>query len=459
MPEVTAGKLCKAMGGDWITGNSKTRIKGVICKSAEVKPGYLYFDVRGSRGGNNYFILQAVKKGAAAVVISQNKKKLPFNNPNVAFISVPKLWTAFWKTVKFYRDMYNIPVVGVTGTSGKTTTTGMITSIFMRRWRTIKTIRNFNLPQFVPERILRLNRGYQAAVFEIGMNRRNQISSQSRVIKPKVGIITNIGTGHIEHLGSFENVIREKSGIMKGIPDNGYLVLNADDPATKHIDLSGFKGKVVYYGLINEADYTADDIKIKSGGTSFKGLIDGKKYEFFIPTYGKHNVYNALAAIAAARLFNFDVKTIQQGLAKFHSPYQRLQMVKGIKNCLIIDDTYNANPNSVIAGLEVLSSLAGRKKSVAVLGNMLEQGKYSTKSHRKVGKKVEELNIDWLITVGTLAKEIAKGVNSKKIKKWSFKWNNQAAGFLRRNLPENSVVLVKGSRGVRMERVVNSLKF
>ncbi len=457
MPTITAGKLCKAMNGNWINGEPNIEIHGIISKHTKVKLGFLYFDVKGYKVGNLY-ILEAVKNGAAAIVISQDKDKPPMDNPNVAVIAVPNLWEAFWKTVKYYRDIYDIPVVGVTGTSGKTTTSEMIASIFCKRWKTLMTPKNLNLPQFVPQQIMRLNNGFESAVFEIGMNKQNQISNQARIIQPKVGVITNIGAGHLKHLKSLENVILEKSGIMKGIPDDGYLVLNIDDNATKKIDISGFKGEVIYYGLINKADYMASNLKIKDGGTYFKVSIDGKQYKFFIPTYGRHNVYNALVAIAVAKLFYFDVETIKKGLANYVKPPRRLQIVKGIKNSVLIDDTYNANPNSVMAGLEVLTTLTGNNTSVAVLGNMLEQGEYTIKNHRKIGKVVEALNINWLITVGTMAKEIAKGVTSNKIKKWSFDWNKEAVNFLRKKLPKNSVILVKGSRGARMENVVLGLK-
>lgn len=457
MPVVTAEDLCKAIGGTWVNGNPRIKLKGISCRCAVTKPGTLYFDYQGGKGGDRN-ILEALKRGAVGVVISKYKKKLPFEDPNIFVISVPKVGAAFWTAVKYYRDLYDIPVVGVTGTSGKTTTTEMISSILRRRWRVLKTMGNLNLPHFVPAQIMRLNRGYQAAVFEIGMNRPGQVSQQSRVVQPQVGIITHVGTGHIEHLGSFENVILEKSGIMEGIPENGCLLLNADDVATKQINLSQFKGRVKYYGLKNKADYMARDIVFNDNGTSFKVLIDGKWNQFSIPTYGKHNVYNALAAIGAARFYNFDVKTIRMGLARFRKPYMRLQIVKGIKNCTLINDTYNANPDSIMAGLEVLSTLARNKKSVAVLGNMLEQGDLTVESHRKVGKKAEDLNIDWVVTVGTFAKEIVNGVQSKDIKKYSFNWIREAVRFLRENLPEGSVVLVKGSRGARMERVVRGLK-
>lgn len=459
MAIVTAGKICEVVGGKWVSGPSDVKVKGIICKSISVRPGFLYFDVTGGKGGDKN-ILRALKHGAVAVVISKHKKSLPFANKDIAVFSVAKVWDAFWTTVKFYRDMCNIPVIGVTGTSGKTTTKEMITSIFRTRWRVLKTAGNLNLPHYVPSHIMRMKNGYQAAVFEIGMNRPGQISKQAKIIQPKVGIITHIGTGHIEYLGSYENVIKEKAGIIVGIPKDGYLILNADDPATKKIDVSHFKGKIIYYGIKNKANYMADHIEFTDRGTNFTAIMDGNRHKFFIPIFGKHNVYNALAAIAASRIFNFDIKSIRNGLKQYRKPYMRLQMMKGIRNTTIINDTYNANPDSMIAGLEVLSTLAKGKTSVAVLGNMLEQGEFAAKNHRLVGEKAAELGINWLVTVGRLAREIAIGASAKStvIKTWSFRWKKDAIAFLRSNLPSGAVVLVKGSRGSYMEQIVKGIK-
>lgn len=459
MATVTAGKLCEVVGGKWVSGPSGVKIKGIIIKHSSAKPGFLYFDVKGGRGGDRN-ILEALRNGATAVVISKHKKVLPFDNKEIAVFSVPKVWDAFWKTVKFYRDMYNIPVVGVTGTSGKTTTKEMVASIFRTRWKVLKTSGNLNLPHYVPSHIMRLKNGYQAAVFEIGMNRPGQIRKQAKIIQPKVGIITHIGAGHIAHFGSYENVILEKSGIMDGIPDDGYLILNADDYSTPKINLSRFKGKVIYYGINNQAEYMAENIDFTNSGTNFTAIMDGGRHKFFIPTFGKHNVYNALAAIAASRIFNFDIKSIRKGLKTYRKPYMRLQIMRGIRNTTIINDAYNANPDSMIAGLEVLATLAKGKTSVAVLGNMLEQGKYAVENHRMVGEKAAELGIDWLVTVGKLAQEIAKGASAKSsvIKTWSYKWKKDAVAFLKANLPHGAVVLVKGSRGSYMEHLVREIK-
>lgn len=459
MRTLTAGKLCTVIGGKLINGNPEVKVKGIMSKCDSVIPGLSYFDVKGGKGGDRN-ILEAIKNGAVAIVISKHKKVLPFEDKEFPVISVPKLWEAFWKAVTYYRNLCDIPVVGVTGTSGKTTTKEMLSSIFSRRWRVLKTLGNLNLPDFVPSHIMRLRYGYQAAVFEIGMNRPGQIAKQARIIQPKVGVITHIGTGHIEHLGSYENVILEKSGIIQGIPDDGFLVLNVDDPATGKIDISGFKGRIIYYGLKNQADFMAEKIEYKDEGTFFTALINGIPNRFFIPTFGQHNVYNALAAIAVARVYDFDIKTIRLGLGSYRKPHMRLQIVKGIRNCKLINDTYNANPDSMMAGLEVLATLAKGRTSVAVLGNMLEQGTFAIENHRRVGEKAADLKVDWLITVGTLAKEIAKGATakSKDMKIWSFRLKSQAIPFLRKSLPEESVILIKGSRGSYMERLVKELK-
>lgn len=462
MANVTAGLLCDAMGGNLIKGQRDVRIQGVMSKCTKVVPGLIYFDVKGGRGGDRN-IIEAVKNGAVGIVISEYKRKLPpeVAGENLVIIAVHKVWEAFWRVVKFYRDLYDIPVAGVTGTSGKTTTKEMIASIFRCRWKTLKTVGNMNLPDFVPSHILRLKFGYQAAVFEIGMNRPGHISKQAEIIQPQVGIITHIGAGHVEHLGSLEKVIQEKAGIIQGIGANGYLVLNADDANTGKIDLSGFKGKIVYYGLDRKADYNAKNVRHTDHGIYFTVNLNNLDHEFFIPTFGRHNVYNALAAIATAWIFGFDPAIIRHGLARYQKPGMRLQLVRGVNDSTLINDTYNANPESMIAGLEVLSTISRGKPKIAVLGNMLEQGPLSKENHRRVGERAAELGVDWLVTVGHLAREIAKGAmqkdQAKKMKIWSFVIKKQAIQFLKPNLPKNAVVLVKGSRGTYMEQLVRRL--
>ncbi len=419
MASFAARQLLKPMCGKWIKGDQNTVISGFSNKASKVKPGYMFFDTKGGKRGQRN-IARAIQNGAAAIVVSKkNFDQHLFEDEKApaAVITVSDVWEAIWVVAKLFRDLHHIPVVGVTGSSGKTTTTHMIASIFSRRWKTHKTKGNLNLPEYLPAQIMRLQYGYQAAVFEIGMHRRGQVGWQSSIIQPEVGIITNIGIAHVEYLGNLEQIILEKSDIIKGMPEHGCLVLNADSPATKQIDLSGFKGKIAYFGLNNKADYTASEIMIRRRGTFFKAAIDGKQHYFFIPVYGRHNVYNALAAIAAARYYNFDIDTIKAGLAGFSQPKMRLQILPGLRQSVLIDDTYNANPDSIIAGLEVLKELSGKKTSVAVLGEMLEQGQYAPENHRKVGRKVEELEINWLITVGELAREIAGAIKSTKIKK------------------------------------------
>ncbi|MFZ5640705.1 MAG: UDP-N-acetylmuramoyl-tripeptide--D-alanyl-D-alanine ligase [Bacillota bacterium] len=452
--------VCKALEGKLVQGDDEREILGVMARWAYVKPGYLYFDVVGGPGGNRN-MLQALENGATAFVISKYKKTLPFDDKEVAVVAVPKVWEAFWKFVAFYRELFNIPVIGVTGTSGKTTTKEMLAAILSRKWRVMKTRSNLNLPDFVPGHIFRIRKSHGAAVFEIGMNGPGQIGKQSRAVKPNIGIITHIGQGHVGAFNNKEEVIKEKSDIMVGIPAGGHLLLNADDPNTAKISLTGFAGQVHYFGLKNKAEITAHDIRCDAKGTRFKVKAPGLDEEFFIPTFGRHNVSNALAAILAARLAGVEKEHIKNGLAKYRKPHMRLQVVKGIRETLLINDTYNANPDSVIAGLDVLKLLAAGRKTVAVLGNMLEQGQYSVEAHRRVGEKATALQLDLLVTVGWQAREIARGAveaGMPKEKVISFMRRLHAEEYLKKAMPEKAVVLFKGSRGAYLEKLVKALK-
>ncbi|ADG82608.1 UDP-N-acetylmuramoylalanyl-D-glutamyl-2,6-diaminopimelate/D-alanyl-D-alanyl ligase [Thermincola potens JR] len=453
--------LCKVTNGVLRQGDPQQKITGIMSRCKAVKPGQVYFDVKGGPGSDEN-ILVALDKGAVALVISKHKKKLPFNNHKISVIAVPKVWDAFWDCVSYHRDQFNIPVVGVTGTSGKTTTKEMIASIFKKKWgKILKTEQNLNLPSFVPGHIMRLTAEHKAAVFEIGMNRRGHVAKQSRVIKPMIGIITNIGQAHVGMLGSKEAVIEEKGSIIEGIPKNGYLLINADDENSGKLDLSSFQGKTLRFGIKNKADYVAEDIATGLDFVSFKTVIYGKEEQIRVPISGKHNVYNALAAIAASTLLNIEVKYIKQGLAGFRRPKLRLQLVKGINDSLLINDTYNANPDSVIAGLEVLKELAKDRTSIAVLGNMLEQGVFTNEAHQRVGRRVQELGIDYLITIGKLARQIAVGARKhgmpeEKIK--SFDQRYEGSFYLKKHMPHRAVCLFKGSRAVYLDKMVEYLK-
>ncbi len=457
----TVEMVSKVTNGVLVQGSLNQKITGIMSRYASVKPGQIYFDVQGGKGGNNN-ILMALEKGAVALVISKHKKKLPFDNPKITVLAVPKVWEAFWKCISYHRDQFHIPIVGVTGTSGKTTTKEMIASIFKKKWKKVlKTTQNLNLPSFVPSHIMRLTPQHGAAVFEIGMCRPGHIAVQSKIIKPLIGVITNIGQAHVGNFGSKERVIAEKGSIVLGIPENGYLLLNADDKNCAKVNLSNFRGKVLTFGIKNKADFVASDIKTGVDFISFKTKIYGQDVRLKVPISGRHNVYNALAAAAVASLLNVEVEGIQKGLASYRKPHLRLQLVKGIKNSLLINDTYNANPDSVIAGLEVLKEIAKDGHSIAVLGNMLEQGVFTREAHQRVGKKVHQLGINQLMTVGRFAKFIAEGARMSGMDEAAIKVFDrriQVGSCLHRNMPEKAVVLFKGSRGAYLEQTVKYLK-
>lgn len=453
--------ICQATKGTLIQGDINQKITGIMSVSRKVKPGQIYFDIKGGKGGNEN-IKRALKRGATALVISKHKKKLPFENPKVAVVAVPKVGQAFWDCVEYHRDKFDIPIVGVTGTSGKTTTKEMVASILRRQWRRVmKTTQNLNLPSFVPGHLIRLNPGHKAAVFEIGMCQPGHVAKQSKIIKPIIGIITNIGQAHVGNFGSKEGVIAEKASIAVGIPKNGFLLINADDENCMKADFSQFKGKILTYGIVKEADFRAKKVETGVDSVSFQVQIYGKEETIKVPVSGKHNAYNALAAVAAASLLKIETEKIKEGLANYRRPKMRLQLLEGINNSLLINDTYNANPDSVIAGLEVLKDLSKGKPSIAVLGNMLEQGVFSDEAHKRVGRKVQELGIDQLITVGWFARKIAEGALESGMEKEqikSFDKRHQASFYLKRHMPKGAVCLFKSSRAVYLDVTVEYLR-
>lgn len=341
-----------------------------------------------------------------------------------------------------------IPVVAITGSSGKTTTKEMVASILSQKWRVLKSFGNNNAPTHIRKLLTRLTPNHKACVLEFGASRQGMIAQHCRIKKPTIGIITLLGTAHIGKFGGLQNLIATKSELIAGMNPHGLLILNRDDPRTPLLDMDGFRGSIVYFGMNNPCDYRGRDAVYVRGGMRFTVNLDGTDHRFFIPTYGRHNVYNALAAIAAARHLGFSAEHIRRGLATYFRAHRRLRLSKGIKGTTVIDDTYSASPEAVLAAIDVLSRLKGRRRAVAVLGGMAELGSRSEHAHREVGRYLVQRGIDQLITVGSHARWIRRSAISSGLspsKAVHFSSLSSAIPRIRELVPRNSIVLFKAS--------------
>ncbi|ADU31074.1 Mur ligase middle domain protein [Evansella cellulosilytica DSM 2522] len=360
-----------------------------------------------------------------------------------------------------------VPAVGVTGSAGKSSTTSFINAIFNTRWKNVLTTKgNMNLPKHTKQAVSQFNRNHKAIVLEMGLGR---ASNHFNYIQPNIGVITNVGTAHYGKLGnSIKETAKAKSAMIRNIHPRGILLLNNDDTNSKLLDYKNFKGDLIRVGITSKSEYQATNIKYTSYGMIFGVTLRGKKVYFFIPAFGMHNVINALFAIAIADRLNFSINEMKLGLRSCKSPSRRVNVIKlsKPKGALLIDDTFNANPQSVKAAVDVLAELGNKKKKIAVLGSMLELGDYSKKGHQEVGAYLAKKGIKHVFLYGKNASyvktaAIENGIPEKNILHTTNR-DKLHYGILR-VLNEGCVVLIKGSHKMKMSRTAeyiarNSLK-
>lgn len=375
---------------------------------------------------------------------------------DVIVVSDPK--ASYYRFAAAYRRRLEIPVVAITGTAGKTTTKDMLHAILSQNRRVVATPENYNANPVAT--LLMADATTEIVVLEMGMDRPGGLTVQCRTAAPNIGVITNIGRAHVERCGSFRGVVRAKNELVHALPASGVLILNADDAGTKLLELSRFRGQVIRFGRAPEADLRLLDISSRPRGCVFRLSVDRTTHELSIPVVGEHRVYDALAAIAAARVFGVSWEDIISGLAAYRPANGRLGLERGLHGSLIIDDSYNANPLSVKAGLQVLCELGQRRMKIVVLGNLEEQGAAWREVHRELGGLVADAGIDYLVTVGDKAKLIAVGARAGGMPGERIQAYHSAAAaiaLLHERLTPDAVVLIKGSHVTGMGRVARAL--
>ena len=380
-----------------------------------------------------------------------------YKNKNI--IIVKDTIKALGLLAKYKREMFNIPVVGVTGSVGKTSTKDIIASVISKKYNTLKTEGNFNSDIGLPLTILRLKEEHEAAVIEMGMNHKGEIDYLSNIAEPTVSVITNVGTSHIGNLGSRENILKAKLEILNGMKENGVLVYNNDnDMLNNNKDLFK-KYKSIGFGIDNHSDVMAVNINIGTNSSSFDVSFNNNKYNINVPVSGKHFVYNALCAICVGREVGIDIKDIIAGINEFSLTKNRMEVDNFKDNITIINDAYNASYDSMKAALEFLGSFKDKYK-IAVLGDMLELGEFSNELHLKVGKSVYENNIDLLVTVGDYSKKIAEGARILGMPEENVKSvdnNSDAIKFLEKVIIGDSAILLKASNSMKFSEIYNEI--
>ena len=451
--------IAKATNGEIRNLSGDEIVRNVVRDNREVDEGAVFAALRGENNNGHNFVEDAVERGAVCCVV--NKSEGDFGSLPV--VAVDDTFKALRDIGSFYRDKFNIPVVGITGSVGKTSTKGMIASVMNQEFNTLKTESNYNNEVGVPLTLFRLNDDHEAAVIEMGMSGFGEISRLSSIVKPDTAVVTNIGISHIEHLGSQEGILKAKMEILDGLSIDGAIILNGDDPLlwSKNGEL---EYETLYFGIENKAcDVVATDIKLYSSGSEFTVRIDGVDYKFETNVPGEHHIYNALAAILVGYRYNISIENMQKGVHDF-APEGMRQAQKKYDEFTVINDCYNACPDSMESGMGVLALTANESKSdsrrVACLGDMLELGDAAPEAHYKVGLMCVDKNIDCLITIGEMAKNISRGaidggMNPDDI--YEFDTGAEAIDKLSSIIRNGDVIWIKGSRGMRLEKIVEAL--
>lgn len=447
-------ELVQATNGRLAGSGDKSSITGISTDSRTTRQGELFIPLVGENFDGHEYIEAAFKNGAAAS-LTQNES---IYFPGKTMIIVNNTLTALQSLAAFYRNRFDIPFVGITGSVGKTSTKEMVACALGERYNVLKNEGNLNNEIGVPLTIFKLEQEHEAAVVEMGMSAFGEIGTLTNIVRPKVGIITNIGISHIEKLGSRQNILKAKLELLEGLQPDGLLVLNGDD-----VMLSGAKDllkcRTVSYGLEEGVDYQAYNIQSRGEyGIDFCIMVGEVEYRIQLPSPGVHNVYNALAAIAAGLELGVPMNCLQTGISRFSPAKMRLNIIKA-NGLTVINDAYNASPQSMKAALDVLGEMSSSRK-IAVLGDMLELGDWSERAHMETGIQAARKEPDYIITVGNEADNIISGAVNAGFdpnRTAYFKNNIEAIEYIKELVQTGDAILVKGSRGMKMEEIVHAL--
>lgn len=431
-------------------------ITSVSIDSRKIGKNCLFIAIKGERFDGHDFINDVVKKKVSAVMINKNQTER-FADLEIPFITVKDTTKSLGDVASVWRDKLNAKVVGITGSAGKTTTKEIISTILSVKYKVHKTTGNNNNHIGVPLTILSANAKHQIMVVEHGTNHFGEIKYTANISKPDLALITNIGDSHLEFLINRKGVLKEKSALLNVTAKLGGLVfINKDDELLTEYGKS-FKRKVTF-GFNNHCDYTGriEDVD-KSGRVTIGIYHHKKKFRAKLPIAGEQNARNFLAAFAIAKELKLSDKEILKGLRKIKSVSKRLE-VKKFNDTIIINDSYNANPDSMRASLNLLSKMKPSYKKIAVLGDMFELGRQSKKLHKEIGSFINELKIDEVYTVGKLSENIYKSLNGRVPIKKHFKEKSFLLTALKNSDLKKSVILIKGSRGMKMEDIYSALE-
>ena len=450
MDPLLLSKIAEFAEGTLSSGNSEQSISRISTDSRTIQPGELFVPLRGENFDGHRFVEQVAAKGAAGAIVEEAWAGKTAEN--FALIRVDDTLIAYQKIAAAYRRSLPLKVVAITGSNGKTSTKDFVAAVLARRFRVTKTEGNFNNHVGLPRTILEASTQDEIAVWEMGMNHPGEIAALAAIAAPDVAIITNVGVAHIEFMGSREAIALEKGSLAEAIGPHGTVILNGDDSFTESI-AKRTSARTMIAG-IHAGTVRADDIRQSAEGCEFTISERAHRCRTQLPVPGLHMVQNALLAVAAGRVFGLILEECAAGLGSAPLTKARLQ-IKMIRGVQFLDDSYNANPDSMKAALRTLVELETEGRRVAVLGQMSELGAESERGHREVGETAASLQIDELITVGELGGSIAQAAQDAGLENVvALETAGEASEHLCATAHAGDLILVKGSRSAQMERVL-----
>lgn len=447
--------IVSAVGGVLRKGSSNAEITSVSTNSREIEPGALFVPIIGEKVDAHQFIPMALEAGAQACFTQQEPdESLKFLEG--AVIQVKDTQKALQDFASWYRKRFSIPVIGVTGSVGKSSTKEMIAAALSQGKKIHKTAGNYNSQIGLPLTVFGLDHTHEIAVIEMGMSNFGEMERLSVIARPTSAVMTNIGISHIEQLKTQENIRDEKLHIADTIGDRGVLYLNGDDPLLRPLRET-YPKKIIWYGMAEDCDYRAENISTVKDCTRFDLHAPFGVHKVMIPALGIHNVSNALAAIAAAYDQGLSLDDIRCGLLTYEGLAMR-QQIHELEKITVIDDSYNASPDSIKSGISVLKAVKNAGRKIAVLADMLELGERSAQAHFELGTYAAENGVDVVVTIGKEAKKIGEGAaQSGTALVKTCETNDQAFSQLEKILQDGDCVLVKGSRGMHTDQIVQKL--
>lgn len=460
--EWSVADLLSATAGTLVGGSDRSIFQRISIDSRKIGATDLFVAVKGDRFDGHDFAAAAVEQGAGGVVLEQRRRNgLPlfeWSRRGISCIVVADTRTALGEMARFNRFRGTLRVAGITGSNGKTTSRAMASAVLAQRFRVLSTSGNFNNDIGLPLTLFRLAPEHQWAVLEMGMNHSGEIRHLALICRPDVGVITNIGPAHLEGVASLEGVLRAKAELIHGLNEEGTAVLNGDDPLLRRL-VSESSFPVCLFGETADADIRAAGVIQEEDQIRFDLITPQGEARVRLATPGRFMVSNALAAAAVGWLAGMTAPEIGAGLSTFRPVGGRLHLVKTVRGITLIDDTYNANPASMRGAMDTLAAVAPPGRRILVAGDMFELGEAAEQLHEEIGRHAARLGIDRLYLSGDLAPVTARGALAGGLRGDAVRVGSlpEITADLKQRLAAGDMVLIKGSRGMAMERVLQDL--